>query len=432
MIGFNLRSIDPSNPLSSLTEEQRNKYDEYTELRNYYKGVTTKWLKQDIARDGTVTDDNVNINLAKRVVNKGNNLLFGKGLTWQIDSLRTTPEEQVLDSIWGGLERRNMFLTELGVSGGIYGDVYIQILVDKNGNISLKSLKPSSVFITPNDYDDDADLFDIRWSKLGRNYRLLHYRNDNDTWDYLTEVWERNKWVSYIEPVTWNYDWAFITHGKNLPNPHTYYGLSDLDDIEINDTINQVASNMNKVIRLFAHPVIWGTGFAKSDLDTSAVLMSSNPQAKLEALQLANALGDTQTFFKTLKSITAEITGIPESDPEILNIGTKSGFALEVLLNDAILKTGVKRNFYGATIIETNRRLAELSGFSNDVTTKLFWANPLPKDVREQIEEDTFALENKLVSKKTIATKIGYDYEAEQEQIRQESTSNLLPFFPGE
>ena len=427
---FKFPMYDSANPLSSLTAKQRKQYEHIRVLREYYEGNMVQHLKSDINKDGAMIDDNVTLNLARRIVDKGNNFLFGKGLNWQLDDFNQTEQENALYNIWGNEETKNAFLTEVGISGAINGNFYIQIL-QREEVIKLKILDPLNTFVIPNsEFDNEVALYDLRWSEGKDFYRILNYSENGKAWLYRTEKWEARKWITIVDEQQWAFPWAFVLSGKNLPKPHSVYGLSDLEDIEINDEINRVASNLNKIVRIFAHPVIWGTGWSSSDFDTSTIINSSNPHAKLQALELARDLGDTQEFLRMLKQVLAEVTSIPESDPDRLTIGAQSGFALQVLFNDAVLKTGTKRNFYGKELIELNRRLLELAGYGDKNITKLYWSNPLPLDERTENETDRFLIENKIVSKKTIATKRGYDYDIESQRIAEESRSplNLVNF----
>jgi hypothetical protein len=415
----------------TLTEPQREHLKHTQKLWAYYNGQFKKWLIPKLLPNGATIDDNVKLSLSKKVVQKGNNFLFGKGLTWQLasnqeDKAQFTTQEKVLADIWGNQETQNAFLSELGISGGVSGTFYIQI-VSRETLTKIKYLDPQYVYITPDPTDLDQALdYDLRYFIGKELYRIYHSRRDNGQWEYAKERWNHVKWEYVERPKLWEFDWPFIVHGKNLPNPNSFYGASDLEDAEINDTINQVASNLNRIIRIFAHPVIWGYGFGSSALsvDSSKVITSTAENAKLEALELARDLSSPQEYLKFLRTIQSEITATPESDPDRLAIGAQSGFALEVLFNDLLLKTGIKRSFYGKTLIELNRRLLELSGYGNDNQTTLHWPNPLPVDKVSETTADTFDLMNQLVSKRTMATKRGYDYDQETEYMNQEQTNN--------
>lgn len=414
------KPIDPSSHLSTLTQEQLDRLNHQELMTNYYKGDLKTWLRPKILPNGSVIDDNVKIKLGRKVVNKGNNFLFGKGLSWQLQDNKVSTEEIILERIWGNQPTQNVFLSELGINGAVTGDFYIQI-VSKNNNLpKLVNLDPKTVFPS-NIEDGEATLFDVRWQAKGNTYRLLHEKQTSN-WTYVTERWEKQKWVTASATELWPFSWPFIVHGKNLPNPNSYFGMSDLEDADLVDAINQVASNLNRIVRIFAHPVVWGYGFGTNalDVDVSKVITSTSDSAKLEALELARDLNGASEYLKFLRTMLAEITNVPESDPDRLAIGAQSGFALQVLFNDLLLKTGIKQSFYGKELIETNRRLLDLAGFGDNNITTLYWPNPLPVDKITETASDKFDLEAGLASERTVSTKRGYDYEVEKERKKEE------------
>lgn len=427
-------SLESFAHLQTLTEQQREQLQKNKDLWKYYRGQTKKWLIPKILPNGSTIDDNVRLALSRKIVNKGNNFLFGKGLTWQLMTNETQPtgkrvlstEEKVLAQIWGNPESQTAFLSELGINGGVTGTAYVQI-VSKDSGISLKNLDPNWVFVTPDPTDSDLALaYDLRYMVGDDIYRIYHDKRNDSKWQYSKQRWVKTEWVTVEGPVVWDFDWPFILHIKNLPNPNSFYGASDLEDAEINDVINLVASNLNRIIRIFANPIVWGYGFGSSamNVDSSKIITSTNDKANLAALELARDLSSPQEYLKFLRSMFSEVTNVPESDPERLKIGASSGFALEVLFNDLLLKTGIKRSFYGKGLIELNRRLLDLSGFGSDKVTTLHWPNPLPIDWTSKTTSDQFELNSGLVSKRTLSTERGRDYDQEVEYMSEEQTNN--------
>lgn len=414
----------------TLNENQREKLHEDLEKWNRYDGKFRKWLIPKILPNGMSIDDNVTVALSRKVVNKGVYFLFGKGLNWQITKTgqkpkKSTPttEETVLQSIWGNQESQNAFLAELGINGGVTGSFHIQIVAKEGQPLAFRYLNPIWVFVESEPSNIDVPVaYMLPYMKGTDLYRLRHEKPTNQ-WIYLTERWATNKWVIENPVTVWPFDWPFIVSGKNLPNPNEFYGCSDLEDSDINDAINLVASNMNRIIRIFANPIVWGYGFGSNamNIDSSKVITATDSEAKLQALELARDLNSPQEYLKFLRSIYSEITNVPESDPDRLKIGASSGFALEVLFNDLLLKTGIKRSFYGKALIELNRRLLELSGFGPDNQSALHWPNPLPVDKTSATTSDQFDLASGLVSKRTLSAKRGYDYDQEKEYIAEEA-----------
>ena len=410
-----------------VTDYDAQRIERYKLLWEYYRGEHRKHLKPIKTPDGRLQDDNIVINLSRRVVNKGVYFLFGKPLIWQLTEGTDTPEEVMLERIWGSHEKRMTFLAELALNGGVTGDFYLQIVPPAPGEELPRviNLDPSTVFVKtdPNDIEKEW-AFDLRWESSGRVCRTMHALNEDgldwSTWD---EIWNAGRWEQMTEPELWGFPYPMIVHGKNLPSPNSYWGCSDLEDADLNDAINLVASNISRITRIFAHPFVWGYGFGRDGkgIDISGVALSDDPQAKMGALELGRDMSSAQEYLKFLRTAFAEVTGVPESDPDRMAIGAQSGFALEVLFNDLVLKTGLKRSLYGSALVECNRRLLDMMGMGDKHVVKLHWQNPLPVDDRAEREGQQFDIDYKLASRKTISEKRGYNYDAEVDRLDLES-----------
>lgn len=405
---------------SSMDSAALERVERYSLLWQYYRGEHKKHLKVRMTPAGRGPDDNVVINLSRRVVNKGVYFLFGKPLLWQLDETAQTQQEIMLERIWGSPEKRMAFLAELGMNGAVTGDFYLQIVPPQPGEELPRviNLNPSAVIphTAPTDIEKEW-AFELHYTKGHESWRTMHALNDDgQSWSTWDEKWQAGRWERMTEPQLWPFSWPMITHGKNLPNPNSYFGMSDLEDADLNDAINLVASNLNRIIRIFAHPLVWSRLFGKDSVavDTSQMMMSQNENASMGALELGRDLTSAQDYLRFLRTAFAEVTGVPESDPERMAIGAQSGFALKVLFNDLILKTGIKRSLYGNALVETNRRLLDLMGLGNNHTVKLHWQDPLPVDERAEKEGQQFDLDYELASTETISTKRGYDYQAEK------------------
>lgn len=416
---------------TSLDVLDQARLERYQLLWRYYNGEHRKHLKRRITPTGIGPDDNIVINLSRRIVDKGVNFLFSKPINWQLNEANQTENETLLAAIWGNPESQMAFCVDLATNGGVTGDAYIQIVPpnDFNPLPSLVNLNPSLVYprTNPNNFNDEW-AFEIRFMNSDILSRTIHAKaEDGQSWLIWTEQLSKGKWVQIGETILWPFTWSLIVHTKNLPNPNSYFGKSDLEDADLNDAINMVASNINRITRIFANPIVWGRGFGKdaaTSVDLSQMMLSSDANAQMGALELGRNISGSQEFLKFLRTMFAEITGVPEADPDRMNIGAQSGFALKVLFNDLILKTNVKRSLYGKAIIEVNRRLLDLMDKGSTNICTLHWSDSLPVDERAITDSDKFDLEAELASKETISTKRGYDWKVELERKQAEKASD--------
>jgi len=65
-------------------------------------------------------------------------------------------------------------------------------------------------------------------------------------------------------------------------------------------------------------------------------------------------------------------------------------------------------------------------GMGENNVTKLQWQDPLPVDGRESVETDRFELESGVVSRETVSTRRGYNWEAEQARMGQDDKPTAM------
>lgn len=424
-----------------LTQEQRQRVQLYQTFWNYYDGKMAKPLKKRAGQP----NDNIIINHSRRIVDKGVSFLFGKPLTWELSEDETTDEEEALGIVWGNDEQRMTFLHDVGLNGGVTGIHYIQIVPagDDAENVApdqvrLVNLDPQIVFPVwaPRDVDD-VWAYELRFRNGDEIERTIYSLQSDMEGNRLPGQWvfwsermvKAGKWEVTREKQMWPWEWAPIVHGKNLPRPNDFFGYSDLEDADLNDAVNFVAGNTSKLIRLYAHPMLYGYGYRAEEIDVSPgqAILGQNQDAFLNYLEMQSNLQSSDDFLRRMESDYYKTGRVPEMDPETMSLGAQSGFALRVLHGDLMEKTETKRRLYGSTIIETNRRLADLFGFDEDSRiVDLHWQDPLPMDKREQTESDRFDLENGLISLESLRTRRGIDNETELERLATERAARDL------
>lgn len=409
--GFNAPPSYNNPVYYDITTPEEKRIQELQALFAIYNGNHKKHFRNN--------EENYVLNYSKRIVDKSVLFLFGKPLVIDIDLNETSEKEQYLLKCFGSDETRQQLFIDMALNGSITGDYFVQISIDENGIPHFDNLDPLTVFPKFDDFNTKEIIeYEIRFYANGTVYRNRHMKFDNGTWYNSIEyqVDNNSRWVadeslSYV----WNYPFSQIIHGRNYPKPNSVLGLSDLEDADINNLINFVASNSAKVSKMFSHPVIYGNGYTQEDIDSSRVLMSTDSAAKLNALQLTDSMSSNVAFLNYLKGAYAEITGVPESDR--LSIGVTSGYALRVLNSELLLRTEVKRSFYGSSIIEMCKRALIIGGYGEENIIRLFWSDPLPVDENERVTSDKFDLENNIASIDTIRSKRGYNNTEEKEKL---------------
>lgn len=413
--------------IDALTPAQRERLKKYDLLWDYYLGKQKKQLKVATGQ----ADDNVIINHSRRIVNLSSFFLFGKEVRWELTEGKRTADEKKLDEIWGrSTEQRMALLSDVAINGGVCGTAFLQLLPpdDRHDMPRIVNLNPALVFPQWNP-DDLADVwvYELRWRSDDKVKRDIYTLTESGGWEIWHEELVGPRWAESRPKETWPWQWAPIVHAKNLPLPNEFWGLSDLEDADLNDAVNFIASNTNRILRLFAHPQLWGYGFGEGNIaaDPGKIIMARNPQANLQMLQMAGSMGASDTYLHALTEWFYSTAQSIELNPQTASLGAQSGFALRVLHQPLLQTTEIKRQHYGAMIIEANRRLLDMLGRGDDKLTTLHWQDPLPLDEGSQTAWDKFELEMGLASKETVATRRGLDWEQEQERLAKEKEAAL-------
>lgn len=367
-------------------------------------------------------NDNVKINYARLIVDKGVSFLFGRSLSWELSEGEQTPEEQYLAQVWDA-NRRDQLLHNLALYGGICGHAYCKILLTPAPRLVALNPQHVRVFWEPSDVSA-VWRYRIEYPTIDRDGRGLEMRqeitlSDNrQSWE-IVDSWREPGSRAWRETQreTWHFPFPPIADGQNLPDPSAYYGVSDIeaDVLGLNECINFVLSNMRKTLRYHAHPKTYATGITARDLvvDADQTIILPNPQATLRNLEMQSDLTSSLEYYKHLKSALHEIARVPEvSTGKLDNAGSLSGIALQILYQTLIEKTLTKRLYYGEMLIELNRRLLAIGGHGDHHRVTLQWSELIPSDPKQ--EREVALLDEQLgVSRDTLLGRLGYDPTAE-------------------
>jgi len=425
-----------TSPLDAFTEHYARliEADEAARRRRFqrawesYEGEAPKPLR--LSPDGF--DDNVRLNYARLIVDKGVSFLVGKGPEFSIDSDSTTTStiEEDAEAIWknsGGLLTKQRIATNGGVTGHAFarivpGDPLPRIVALDPQNLSLKWAQDDherivEYRITWAEYAED------RRRMIGRRQRIIPSES-GETWEIVEEVSTEvgDRWKE-LRRETWEFPFPPIVHAQNLPAPNQVWGRADLEEdvLDLIAAIEFAVSNVNRILRFHAHP-LWYTD-AEGGLETlnrSIGRIVRFPKGTtIDKLEMDSDLSSSLGYLAELRQALHEITRIPEiAVGKVENVGALSGVALQILYQPLIELTETKRNTYGDLYTEATRRALIVAG-RGEADVSIVWPEMLPSDSETLIADQTLGI----VSKRTLAGKRGYDYDVEVARMEEESGS---------
>jgi hypothetical protein len=381
-------------------------------------------------------NDNVKINYARLVVDAGVAHLFGSALV--INAPEGNDDiQQEIDAIikanGGGLLWQRM-----GVSGAIGGTMFYRLMVNDDESIRVMVVDPATVEVLWDERDHEkvtgyVVTFVPNGGAGARAIRQIIQPAD-DGWQIVEQEAFDDAWQTVsIEP--WPYPFPPMGHAQNLPSPHEVYGISDLepDTLDLCDGINRAISNINRILRLYAHPRTWGKMIGEAlnmDANPGAVIRLEHPDAELHNLEMQSDLSSSIDLYRRMVGALHESSRIPEvATGKLDSAGSLSSLALRILYAPLMQKTETKRRTYGHAIEEMFLKALYLRGFE-DVDIELLWPDTLPADP-EGTRRNALVDQQLGVSRTTILEALGYDPEVEDANREAEGTQAQAGFDAG-
>jgi hypothetical protein len=426
-----------------LAEEERQRLARYKAAWLRYDGEFPKPLKKKPDQP----DHNVIVNLAALIVDTGVSFLFGKDVTFELDRQRDTPsaEEQWLEQAWQA-NRKQSLLMRLALNGGVCGHVFVK-LVQAQPYPRLVNLDPAIVKPTWDPHDIEKLVkVTIQFTGLRpSDGKLVTYRQRIEPDGALTgqgpAAWHitdeeqlvgSSVWVTTNEEA-WPYPICPVQHAQNLPKPNEFWGKADLekDVTDLNEALNFLLSNLNRILYFHAHPKTVGKGLAGTgkqlDMAVDGTILIP-AAADLYTLEMQGDLSSSLDLYHKVKEALHQVAQLPEiASGKVEDIGQLSGLALKILYGPLLQRTGVKRILYGDLLTDLNRGLLLLGNKSAERPITNVWQDALPSDPKTDAE--TAILDKQIgVSEDTLMQKRGYDPDVERtKRAAHEPTPSAAP-----
>lgn len=351
-----------------------------------------------------------------------------------------TPQQEALDNVWRA-NRKMKLLKKAGVAGALAGHVFIKIIPD---GVQFKGKKyPRLVLLDPMAVSvevdpDDADVIlaynitrktaDSSGGSVERRQRIertdiapgeIVILDGPARWQIVDEVRRPGGPWQQENVERWPYAWCPVHDCQNLPEAFAIWGAPDVNDalIRINSTIIFLASNMTRIIKLFAHPRQWVRGMRGTELnvDPDEAIQLPGKDSEIGLVEMNGDLAGIIAAIEMLRGWYEETTHVPGIALGRLSDmprGGVSGVALELMYQALITRTNDKRESFGEMLVALCSHLLEVMGMGRDLDVTIQWQNVLPID-RAALATSLPAWHDAGVSWDTLLGEAGYDFEDE-------------------
>lgn len=378
-------------------------------------------------------DDTIQVNYVDTVVDKITSFLFGKPVGIQIGTEQIEDADTYLEMVWPQ-DQRNVDLINLGTNGALFGHAWCKIMI-------TDQLLPRVVVQDPMNWTAEYSPDDIRLvTKYICQYRCEDAQGrpmikreeivpDGKNWKIIyleshTESSDRPRWINTGEQP-WPYSFPPVFECQNLPKACEFYGKPDVSHtaIQIMKCLHRLDTFINKTIRNYADPKPIAKGMRAQDLKPAInkILFLPDKDQSIEYLEMTGNVEGALQFRAELRDDIELMTHCPLfSARKVESLGTLSGRAMRILYSPLIQRTEAKHMLYGPMLVRLVKALL-LIGKKGDLPVSLLWPEMLPDDPKETTEILTVHQSLGIVSKKTTAEKLGYNWEKEQDQMLMEA-----------
>jgi hypothetical protein len=398
------------------------------------------------------TIDNAVVNLVKMTADRTVSFLFPTMPAFEIDpnTIEDTVEEAwIKETLFpenGGLTT----LIKWALRGFLAGHSYVWVK-NKKPVPRIVVLHPLSVTVFWK-ADDVAEVlwYEQRYIAQGKMFVRDFVKQDNSTWliyDYeaktsgvsledkvLDQITAQGNSDAYLNLDNVSFGDNFEIIGKpavhtdtvppiidtaHLPHPDDYYGQSEYQQKDLQDIINRIVSERNKIIRENADPVDIITGASVEEVEAGEgnILSITNEKARVQRLSLTGDLSAVSTTLDKLIESYLAVARVVILKGEAKDLQRVTNAAVRTLFLDALAKNELLRAAYGQALSRICH-IALMMAYANgaigsnpaDLKVLVHFPSPLPTDMTEVANINALAIANGYMSGRTAATNLNLNY----------------------
>ena len=418
----------------------------------YYEGKHDRQFRPD-ARG---VDFNVIVNITAQAIDKMVSFftpdtprIVVKGGEDRLGDLTTTTKsasQLLVDALWEANEL-DTFIQDLAQSGFISGHSFIKIIDRGEGTfpeLNLLDTRNVTIFWNINNpkqvlyyrltwrvSPDTSIIQDIIPNWLFGNLNIIDPLDVIAGWTLIQYEVKTGKFKQQGFS-NWLFPFPPIVAWKNAPSAHKVYGLSDLRHINLNDTLNFIIGNSNKIIYHHAGPqtIVTGGELAEGEekkTGTSTIMEFPNPETKVYNLELRSDLKSSMQMAEDIRAAFFGQTRVVDMAQIRDNLARVTNFGVRMIHGDMLDMISARRKVYGSGIARITQIAAWLAGDRSLLNTEVqvLYSDPLPIDRLTEVQALAVETEISTLSQQTIALELKRDFNTEVIQTKEEEAAGL-------
>lgn len=409
-------------------QERRARAEHYMRVKQYYIGEQRKYLD---VKPGE-PDDNITLNTTRVAIDRTLSLLFPSMPKLEIDPLNPdlTDEELWLSRFWA--QNKGIFkLTEIAQNGAFSGQYYVRVKEPMAGGSVPRIINLNPVSMTS--YWNGEDIEDVLWheqfwSSQNKEF-LLDYVKDQTTGFWRIYYYTREfggAWTLQSEEA-WNSVYGPIVTGPHMPLANSFYGLSEGQNLHLDDKLNLITSEAARITRYHGSPKTVGLGIEASDIQETSIdglWTTATPKTEADIYNLemkAPASEFVQSLLTRIRDAKLEENRVVVLRGDIKDFQRVTNAGIRTVFMDMLAKNALLRESYGQAIQRISMAAAYVAGVTLPTVPDVVWPDPLPSDDAELVATAQKELEMGIASKTQIAAKRGYNFKEVAALQEQES-----------
>lgn len=426
---------DPaSQELRALEEAFAKEYDEraarFKLHWDYYDGA----MPEPLRREADGVNDNILLGKVDQIADKTVSFLLGSGVQFDAGGEgERSAEDEAIAALWQA-NRGQLLLHSMALSGAMTGHVFVRVEPAEGRPPRLVNVNPAYC----STFWDMAEIDRVLWYRLqyalgAQGKRIDYVRGrplpeDQRGWDHGADAWEeivcsRGALGEWQETRRQTLEVCPIVEWQNLPRPFVAYGTDDVRRaVALNNAINLIASDWNRVLKYHAAPRTIGLGMTAEDVKPSGVggfytVAKPKNEAEVYNLEMKSDLKASQELLAMVMREAWQSARLVDPQTVKDQVGQLTNFGLKVLFSDALKKTETKRLLYADGFERTIRTAFAVARQEGPATVRTTWPDVLPEDPNEVATALLKELEAEAIDMQTYRELRNYDHEQIEERL---------------